>query len=202
MINRSTNMIKKIATFLVVAAAAVITAWAAGSGSAATQAVTTARPNLTEQWQLNPNLSEDAEEKLQSMGNGGEQADRGGGGHGPGSHDRGQKMPEQLAEAQNLILNVPTRFILTQDDQRVVLAEPGGRVRTLLTNNRTVKVDGRDVRTKWENNRLVSETTLGNAKIIEIYERSPSARQLIVTATMEMHGQRVSVLRVYDAVKE
>lgn len=50
-------------------------------------------------------------------------------------------------------LNAPARFVLTQDDQKIVLTEPDGGVRTLPTNNRKVKIDGRDVRTKWENNR-------------------------------------------------
>jgi hypothetical protein len=97
-------------------------------------------------------------------------------------------------------VNVPTRFVLMQDDQNVVLTEHGGRVRTLPTNNRTVKVDGRDVRTTWENNRLVSEIAVGDAKVTETYERSPNAPQLIVTARIDMQGQQVSIRRVYDAM--
>lgn len=73
-------------------------------------------------------------------------------------------------------------------------------MRTLPTNNRTVKSDGRDVRTQWENNRLVSEITVGNAKVIETYERSPGAPQPIVTARVDVQGRQVSVRRVYDAV--
>jgi len=140
------------------------------------------------------------------MGRGGEHAGRAGrrGGHGPGRHGgRGGRADEKhLEEARNLILNAPTRFVLTQDDRKVVLTEPDGSVRTLPTNNRKVKVGGRDVRTKWENNRLVSETTLGKVKIIETYERSPNAPQLIVTVGIDMHGHRVSVRRVYEAVTE
>src|SRR5262249_40163403 len=90
--------------------------------------------------------------------------------------------------------------VLTQDDQKVVLTQPDGRVRTLLTHNRKVKVDGLDVQTKWEKNRLVSEIAVGDAKVIETYERSPNASQLIVTARVEMRGRQVSVRRVYDAV--
>ena len=101
---------------------------------------------------------------------------------------------------EEVILNPPTRFVLSQYDQKIVLTQPDGLVRTLLTNNRKVKVDGSDVRTKRENNRLVSEIMVGNARVIETYERSPSASQLIVTARMEMRGRQVSVRRVYDAV--
>lgn len=55
------------------------------------------------------------------------------------------------AQLEDVLLNAPTRFALTQDDQTVVITEPNGRVRTLPTYNRKVKVDGRDVTTKWEN---------------------------------------------------
>lgn len=208
-------MINKSSTFFLVAAAA-ITAWAAGGFSIAAQARATARPELTGQWQLNRDLSDDAREKLQDMGVGGGNAGHDGhgpghgggagrGGHGPGHGGSGrakEEMRAQLEEAHDLILNAPGRFVLTQDDQEVVLTEPDGRVRRLPTNNRKVKIDGRDVRTKWNNNRLVSETTVGNAKVIETYERSPSAPQLIVTARIDMHGRQVSVRWVYDAVTE
>jgi hypothetical protein len=202
-------MIKKTYTFFLTAAA-VITAWAAGGGSAAAQAGGPSRPGLTGKWQLNPKLSEDALEKLRSVGGEGGHAGRGErpGDHGPGHDGRpdghgpdhrggGRAEEKQWEEARNLILNAPPRFVLTQNDQKVVLTEPNGHVRTLPTNNRNVKIDGRDVRTKWENNRLVSETTVGDAKLVETYERSPSAPQLIVTARLDMHGRQVSVRRVY-----
>jgi len=43
---------------------------------------------------------------------------------------------------------------------------------------------------------------VGNTKVIETYERSAGAPQLIVMARMDMHGRQVSVRRVYDAVTE
>lgn len=202
-------MIKTISTLVVVATAA-ITAWAAPGLSAAAQTDTTVRPDLTGEWQLNPELSEDAQEKLQNMGGGdvgrgghgpGHGGGAGRGGHGPGRRgDDGRAEERQFEEAHNLILNAPARFVLTQDDQKVVLTEPDGLVRTLPTNYRKVKVGGRDVQTRWENNRLVSETTVGNVKLVETYERSPSAPQLIVTARLDMRAHQVSVRRIYDAV--
>jgi hypothetical protein len=203
-------MIRKVSTFLLLAA--VITAWAAGRAPVAAQGGhgpghrggggggAPARPDLTGEWQLNPELSEDAQEKLQSMGGGHGPGHGGGpGGHGPGHGGGGGGGAEakQMEEVRNLLLNAPTRFLLTQDDQKVVLTEPNGHVRTLPTNNRKVTIDGRDVRTKWKKNRLVSETTVGNAKLVETYERSPSAPQLVVTARLDMDGRRVSVRRVY-----
>ena len=83
-----------------------------------------------------------------------------------------------------------------------MLTEPNGHARELPTNDRTVKIDGQDVRTKWENNRLVSEITMGNTKLFETYECSPGRRQLIVTVGMDMHGQQVNVRRVYDPVRK
>lgn len=46
----------------------------------------------------------------------------------------------------------------------------------------------------------MSEITVGNAKVIETYERSRGAPQLIVTVRVDMRGQPMSVRRVYDAV--
>jgi len=192
-------MIQKSSTFALLAfVAAVITAVAAQTNAPV-------RPDLSGAWQLNGDLSDDPQAKLQSMGGGGGHAGRGGGrgGHGPGHQGGGGRTEEkQLEGVQNLMQNAPTRFVLTQDDQKVVLTQPDGRVRTLPTNNRKVKIDGRDVRTRWENNRLVSETTMGNATLVETYERSPSAPQLIVTARIDMHGRQVIVRRVYDSVTE
>jgi hypothetical protein len=197
-----TNMIKKSATFFLLSSAvAVITAWAAEGVSVVAQVATIVRPDLTGQWQLNRDLSDDAREKLQSMGGGG---DASGGGHGPGRHGEGGGAGDggraAHAQLEEVILSAPTRFVLTQDDQKVVLTEPDGRVRTLPTHNRKMKVDGRDVQTRWEKNRLVSEITVGNAKVIETYERSPNASQLIVIARVDMRGRQVSFRRVYDDV--
>lgn len=64
---------------------------------------------------------------------------------------------------------------------------------------RKEKVNGRDVLTKWDGQRLISETTVGDTKVTDTYERSPSAPQLIVTTRMDMRGHGVSVRRVYDA---
>lgn len=161
------------------------------------------RSNLSGTWQLNRDLSDDAKTKLEGM-----HSSQPAGGHGPGRHGGlggifggifggGQSGHAELEE---VVVNAPTRFVVMQDDQKVVLTEPDGRVRTLPTNNRAVKVDGRDVRTKWDNDRLVSEIKVGDAKVVETYERSPNAAQLIVTARVDMQGRQVNIRRVYDSV--
>lgn len=179
-------MFRKISTFCLVASVAfAISAWAAGGAPLAAQTGAAGRPDLFGQWQLNRELSDTPG----SMGGGGGH----GGGHGAG-HGQG-------AEIRNLMLNAPASIVLTQDDHKVVLTEPDGHMRTLPTDNRKVNIDGHDVRTKWNNNRLVSQITVGDAKVIETYERTPEGRQLIVTVGTERHGQQVSIRWVYDAVK-
>lgn len=195
-------MTQKYAAFLACTLIAS-SAFTTGITRVAAQERAVGQPNLSGSWQLNRDLSDDAKAKLESM-----HSSQPAGGHGPGRHGGlgrifggifggGQAGHAQLEE---VVVNAPTRFVLMQDDQNVVLTEPEGRVRTLPTNNRTVKIDGRDVRTKWENNRLLSETTVGDAKVTETYERLPNAPQLIVTARVDMQGRQVSVRRVYDAV--
>jgi hypothetical protein len=73
-------------------------------------------------------------------------------------------------------------------------------VRTLTANGRKEKVNGRDVQTKWEKQRLVSEIVVGDAKVTETYERSTTTSQLILTSRMDMRGHGVGVRRVYDLV--
>jgi len=177
-------VIKKSSTFPFFVA--LLTAWSVVAVSATAQAV---RPDLTGEWQLNRDLSEDVQAKFAGMGGG--VGHHGGGGHGQGMED-----------IRNSFVNAPTCLVVAQGDQKVVLTEPDGHVRTLPTNNRIVKIDGRDVRTRWENNRLVLETATGNNKLVETYERSAGGKQLTVTIRTDMHGQQVSVRRVYEPVRK
>jgi hypothetical protein len=156
-------------------------------------------PDLSGRWRLNRELSENAEaklERMQSQSPGSAGPRRHGGGLGGSS---GGAQQAQMEEARSLVLDAPPWFVLTQDGERIVLTDSGGRVRTLTASGRKEKVDGRDVRTRWDNQRLISEISLGSAKVTETYERSTDAPQLIITTKMEMHGRELSVRRVYDA---
>jgi len=147
------------------------------------------RPDLSGRWRLNRELSENAEAKLKGMHSespGGQPA----GGHGRLAGLFGGPRQAQMDEARGLLLDAPPLFVLT---------DGSGRVRTLTASGRKEKIDGRDVQTKWDNRRLVSETSLGDAKVIEAYERLANALQLIVTTTMKIRGRELSVRRVYDA---
>ncbi len=164
----------------------------AGSVSAVAQERESLRPDLSGRWQLNRELSENAQAKLERM------QSAQGSGHGPGRHGGGRNA--QMEEARDLVLNAPASLVLTQDGDRIVLTGSEGRLRTLTANDRTEKVNGRDVRTKWDEHHLVSETSVGDVKVTETYERSTNAPQLIVTTKVVMRrGHEVSVRRVYDA---
>ena len=153
-------------------------------------------PDLSGRWQFNAQLSENAQAKVDRM-----QSSQG---HGPGRHGLGGLFGRlfgggDMQEARGLILNAPPSFTLTQDGDRIVVTGSDGRVRTLTANGRKEKVKGRDVQTTWDKQRLVSETTVGDAKVTETYERSTTAPQLIVTTRMDMRDHAVSVRRVYDS---
>ena len=157
------------------------------------------RSDLSGSWQLNRELSENAEAKLQHT----QSSPRGG--HGPGRHGGllgrlfGGGHSSQMEEARSLFLNAPASFTVKQDGDRIILTGGDGRVRTLTANGRKEKVNGRDAQTRWDKERLVSEISMGAAKVTETYERSTNAPQLIVTTQMDMRGHTVSVRRVYDA---
>jgi len=152
--------------------------------------------DLSGRWRLNGDLSENAEAKLERMRS---QSPGGGGGHmGPRGLFGGSQQA-QMEDARAMILDARPSFVLTQDGDRIVITDSSGRIRRLTANGRKEKIDDREVRTRWDNRRLVSEISFGSANVTETYERSAGIPQLIVTTRMDMHGREVSVRRVYDA---
>lgn len=125
-------------------------------------------------------------------------------GHGPGRHGFGGLFRAIVAAGQD-----DTVAVLREREGRRRVEDHATRffhipaaeqstARTLTANGRKKKVNGRDVLTKWDGQRLISETTVGDAKVTDTYERSASAPQLILTTRMDMRGHGVSVRRVYD----
>src|SRR3990170_1426143 len=156
----------------------------------------TARADLSGRWQINRELSENAQQKIDRM-----QSSQG---HGPGRHGLGGIFGRlfgggDMQEARRMLLDAPTSFTLAQDGNRIVLTGSDGRVRMLTANGQKEKLNGRDVLTKWDGPRLVSETTIGDVRVTDTFEHSATARQLIVTTRMDMREHGVSVRRVYDA---
>jgi len=179
-----------------ITAAALVGALAGAPSVRAIAQEAESRPDLSGRWQLNQQLSENAQAKVDRM-----QSSQG---HGPGRHGFGGLFGRlfgggDMQEARDLVLKAPSSFTLTQDGDRIVLTGSDGRVRTLTPNGRKEKVNGRDVQTTWNKQHLVSETSVSDAKVTDTYERSTTAPQLIVTTRLDMRGHGVSVRRVYDA---
>jgi hypothetical protein len=155
-----------------------------------------ARADLSGRWQINRELSENAQQKIDRI-----QSSQG---HGPGRHGLGGIFGRlfgggDMQEARRMLLDAPTSFTLAQDGNRIVLTGSDGRVRMLTANGQKEKLNGRDLLTKWDGPRLVSETTIGDVRVTDTFEHSATARQLIVTTRMDMREHGVSVRRVYDA---
>jgi hypothetical protein len=79
--------------------AALVTAWAIAGIPAAAQAGAAGRPDLTGQWQLNRDSSDDAQAKFAGMG--------GGGGHTVAADSRCSWTRD--GDIRGLLLNAPTR---------------------------------------------------------------------------------------------
>lgn len=92
-----------------------------------------------------------------------------------------------MEEARGLVLDASPWFVLTQNGEHIVLTDSTGRVRTFTASGHREKVDGRDVRTKWDHGRLVSETWLGNAKVTE------NVRRLVLRSFVPRQGRRASL---------
>jgi len=184
-----------------IASAALGSLLVGGSVRASAQQSESLRPNLSGQWTLNRELSEDAQAKLERLHSSSQGRGSQGGGHGPGRHGgagSGSGQSAQMDEVRDLLLDAPSWFTVTQNGERIVLTANDGRVRTLTANGRKEQINGRDVRTRWDSDRLVSEISLSDAQITQSYERVTNAARLIVTTTMDMSGQIVAVRRVYD----
>lgn len=170
--------------------------------------------DLTGLWTLNEDLSDDPANVMEAM-----QAERHGGsggggfgGHGPGMHGgggrgggRGGRDPEQMRAHMNAIIEPPGRLTITQTDSAIAFTDGDGRSQTLATTNKKEQHPFEnatvDVKTKWDDWRLVKETSFDDGlKLTETYSLDPNAGQLHVLVKLEgSHMPRaVTLRRVYD----
>jgi len=204
---------------LVVATAALV----AHSASAQSPATERDRiPNLTGAWSLNKGLSDDAAKLMETQFGGdhggsgaGHRPPGGAGGHGPGMHGGGgmggaREMSQEQMRAMRTrmmsVLDAPARLTVTQADGSITFTGSDGRSQKLATNNKKeqLPLDNRmvDVKTKWDDGRLVKETSLGDGmKLTETYSTIAEPRQLHVMVKLEgSHLPRpVNFRRVYEA---
>lgn len=199
-------------TFTFVAFAAVVAATPGSAQSSRTDR--DALANLTGAWTLNKELSDDAAKVMEAMQGGDHGGRPAGGGHGPGMHgggsNRADMTPEQMRAMRarmSDVLEAPTTLTIVQADASVTLTDNHGRSQRLTVNNKKEKrpVDNRmvEVRTKWDDDRLVNETWLGDGlKLTETYALASGRRQLQVSVKLEgSHLPRpMNFRRIYDAV--
>ena len=207
--------VRSLKTVMLVAFAAVV---GATSGSAQSSRTDRDAPaNLTGAWTLNKELSDDAAKLMEAM-QGGDHGGSGGqrppvGGHGPGMHggggtggSRGGMTPEQMRAIRSDVLEAPSKLTIVQADGSVTFTDNDGRSRRLTTNNKKEKrpVDNRmvEVRTKWDDGRLVNEMWLRDGmKLTETYSLASERRQLHVMVKLEGSNlpRPVNFRRVYGA---
>lgn len=160
--------------------------------------------NLTGAWRLNKDLSDDPAQAMAGMQ--GER--RGGSGHGPWRHGGGGRggMDPGRMETMHRAMEAAARLTITQADGSITFTDGDGRSQRLTTNNKKeeLPLDDRtvEVRTKWDDGRLVKETSLGDGmKLTETYSLVSEPRRLHVMVKLDSsHLPRpVNLRRVYDA---
>jgi hypothetical protein len=173
--------------------------------------------NLTGAWRLNKNLSDDLAKVMEathggthgSSGGGRHTPPSGRGGHGPGMHGGGRDSRGGTDAEQQMRMwlhEPPAKLTITQTDSSVTFTEGDRQSQTLATTNEKQRLplgSGTvEVRTKWDDGRLVKETSLSDGtKVTETYSLVSEPRRLHVMVTLA--GARlprpVSFRRVYDA---
>jgi hypothetical protein len=157
--------------------------------------------HLMGEWALNKDLSDDPEKVVESMHQG-----RGGSGRGRWMHagGGGRSMDTGKMEAMQRAMETPAKLMISQADESITFTNGDGRSQTFATNNKKEKHtfgnDTVDVKTKWEDGRLVKETSLDDGlKLTETYSLLVNADQLRVLVNVKGHmGREVTLKRVYD----
>jgi hypothetical protein len=130
----------------------------------------------------------------------------GGGGmgrhHGPG-REGGDDQRGAMRQAMEEATDPGEVLTITEKGPEVTIAYDDGRVRQLFTDGR--KIDGEDAEreSRWEGDKLVSETTLKKGpklKIREAYSIDPVTHALRATVRLEvpMADEPVIVHRIYE----
>ena len=159
--------------------------------------------HLTGEWRLNTDLSDDPAKVMESM-----HSERGGGsGRGRWMHGGGGGggMDPAKMQAMRSAMEAPAKLTIAEADGSVTFTDSEGRSQTFATTNKkeqhSIENVTADVKTKWEDGRLVKETSFDDGlKLTETYSLVPNADQLQVLVKMNVSqmSREVSVKRVYD----
>ncbi len=181
-----------------------------------------AAAGLGGRWLLNPELSDDARQKMREAregmrggGSGGGGPKGPGGGRGGGMGGRGGRMGGPGSgrggpgmggggdrESLRSLFEAPSEMTITPTDAEVVLLEKDGRMRIFHPDGKGHKSEAgsTEVKARWEAGKLVVETKgESGPRVTETFERAPDAEKLMVTLRLE--GGRmpaISIKRVYE----
>jgi hypothetical protein len=168
--------------------------------------------DLSGVWILNPDLSDDARQKMHEMmqgrgggpgggpppmSPGGGRAGPPGGGRGPGGV--GGADPQERIRA---LFEPAEEIWVTQTPAEIEVDEVDGRLRRFHPNGRKYKTDNgtAEIQSEWKDGKLQVKTERGRgAKEVETWELSPDGRRL--TVRLRLGGGRtpeISLTRVYD----
>lgn len=179
---------------------------------------------LVGEWKLNPELSEDAREKMRQAieqsrrgggmgrypGGPGGMGHPGGGGMGgyPGGGPGGRGGPERGPGRDgvgppNLSLLNATELTIANVSPEVSIIEPGGFVRNLRPDGQKHESpSGGEVRASWDRGRLRVETKLERGSVKESWSVDEQSRRLTVELEVQQGGLApVKVKRVFDRVE-
>ncbi len=192
-------------------------------------AARTASVDLTGQWTMNRDLSSapggmpgpDGGGTRRGPGGGrpgGGGGGRVGGGFGggagrggglPGGAAGGQRPSSEDMERQRALMQevvqLPSRFTLTQDGNKVVFIEPDGVVRTYVVNGKTEKhqlTNGTiDTKTSWDGEQLRMEISAGGrATLVRTFGLRSEPRRLEVVTSFDGAPKDTRRMTVYDEV--
>jgi hypothetical protein len=176
-------------------------------------------PNLSGEWQLNKDQSDDPEKVMQEarssggsgggfsgggMGRGGGMRHGGGGGRGGGRGDSGDASSGAPSGGFATLQTLQIRH----DEPALSITDAAGRERVLTTDGRKTEEERSRggttaVTASWKDGHLevVSKPEKGG-KIVETYAISADRTQLTVTTKVDgSRGGSFTIRRVYDAVK-
>ncbi len=205
----------------------VALALAIGSHAGRAEAkVKTAAADLSGQWKLNKQLSDDEQARLNAMG--GEPAGReasdltseedagreGGSGRGRGRHGGGAGGGARIANPSvasggdddprgpRRVSGPPEALTVAETGQEIAVEETPGQVRHLYPNGKTYKTDdgASEIKTSWRDGSLVVEKKNAHGwKLTEIWQLAPDRNRLRI-ALRFAGGSRppLSLERVYD----